>query len=337
MRMTGSLVWCLASTAMAAAKPPYPPSPVIKGIEWAPANTILRLAKGSDNWPMTWADDDALYTAYGDGHGFVPVVPKKLSLGFAKVLGTPPDVHGVNVLSPTGETLGDGARGRKASGMLMLDGVLYMWARNAGNAQLAWSRDHGKTWTWADWKLSTSFGCPTFLNFGKDYAGARDKYVYIYSHDSESAYKPADRMVLARVLKEKLAERSAYEFFQKLDAGGKPVWSSEVRERGAVFEHPGRCYRSGITYNAGLKRYLWCHTLPGGDTRFKGGLGIYDAPEPWGPWTTVFFTEEWDVGPGETSSLPTKWMSADGKTVHLVFSGDDCFSVRRGTLIRVGH
>jgi hypothetical protein len=25
-------------------------------------------------------------------------------------------------------------------------------------------------------------------------------------------------------------------------------------------------------------------------------------------------------------------MSADGKTLHLVFSGDDCFSVRRATL-----
>ena len=38
------------------------------------------------------------------------------------------------------------------------------------------------------------------------------------------------------------------------------------------------------------------------DTRFEGGFGIYDAPEPWGPWTTVFFTEKWDVGPGETAN-----------------------------------
>ena len=337
MQTTGMFVWFLATIAVAAAKPPYPPSPIIKGIEWAPKETIIRLAKGSDNWPMTWADDDALYTAYGDGSGFVPFVPKKLSLGFAKVLGTPPDIQGTNILSPTGETLGDGARGRKASGMLMLDGILYMWARNAGNSQLAWSRDHGKAWTWSDWKLTTSFGCPTFLNFGKNYAGARDGFVYVYSFDSDSAYKPADRMVLARVPKDKLPERGAYEFFAKLDTDGAPAWSSDVRARGGVFEHPGRCYRSGITYNAGLKRYLWCHTLPGGDTRFKGGFAVFDAPEPWGPWTTVFFTDEWDVGPGETSSLPTKWMSADGKTVHLVFSGDDCFSVRGGTLIRLGH
>jgi hypothetical protein len=81
-----------------------------------------------------------------------------------------------------------------------------------------------------------------------------------------------------------------------------------------------------------VRRCLWCQVLPGDDPRFRGGFGIYDAPEPWGPWTTVYFTDEWDVGPGESSSLPPKWMSADGKTVHLVFSGDDCFSVRRGVL-----
>jgi len=63
--------------------------------------------------------------------------------------------------------------------------------------------------------------------------------------------------------------------------------------------------------------------------QFKGGLGIFDGPEPWGPWTTVYYTEEWDVGPGETSSFPTKWMSEDGRTCYLLFSGDDCFSVRK--------
>ena len=35
---------------------------------------------------------------------------------------------------------------------------------------------------------------------------------------------------------------------------------------------------------------------------------------------------------GETSSIPTKWISEDGLTIHLVFSGDDQFSVRRGRI-----
>jgi CubicO group peptidase (beta-lactamase class C family) len=51
---------------------PYPPSPVIKGVTWAPKERVARKAKGSDNWPMTWGDDGYLYTAYGDGNGFEP-------------------------------------------------------------------------------------------------------------------------------------------------------------------------------------------------------------------------------------------------------------------------
>jgi hypothetical protein len=46
------------------------------------------------------------------------------------------------------------------------------------------------------------------------------------------------------------------------------------------------------------------------------------------PSSTVFHTERWDVGPGESA----KWMSADGRALHLIFSGDDSFSVRQTTL-----
>jgi CubicO group peptidase (beta-lactamase class C family) len=311
---------------------PYPPSPVIKAVHWAPIRSIARQARDSDTWPITWADDDALYTAYGDGRGFEPRVPEKLSLGFAKVTGPPEDFRGINIRSATGERKGDGARGMKASGMLMVGGVLYLWARNAGNAQLAWSSDHARTWTWCPWKFESSFGCPTFLNFGRDYAGARDGYVYVYSPDGDSAYQAADQMVLARAPMGRITDRGAYEFFRGLDSRGVPLWTADIAARGPVFRHVGRSYRSGISYDAGLRRYLWCQTLPGGDARFPGGFGIYDAPEPWGPWTTAYFTEDWDVGPGETGSFPTKWMSADGKTVHLVFSGEDSFSVRRADL-----
>jgi hypothetical protein len=325
-----------AGAPPAAARAPYPPSPVIRSVAWAPKAAIARAARGSDNWPVTWADDGRLYTAYGDGWGFEPKVKGKLSLGFARVEGPPDGFRGVNIRSPTGEQTGDGRAGRKAGGMLCLNGVLYMLARNAKLSQLAWSTDHGRTWAWAKWRFRTGLACPTFLNFGRNYAQARDGYVYVYSFDGDSAYQPSDRMILARVPAGRVREREAYELFVKLDRAGEPVWTKDIRRRGAVFRHPGRCYRSSITYHAALKRYLWVQILPGGDTRRAGGFGIYDAPEPWGPWTTVFFTERWDVGPGESASLPAKWMSADGRTVHLVFSGDDCFSVRKATLTLAG-
>ena len=164
------------------------------------------------------------------------------------------------------------------------------------------------------------------------YSRARDDFVYFYSHDSADAYLPADRMVLARVPKDRIKDQNSYEYFEGRDAMNRPAWTTDISRRVAVFTHEARCYRSGISFNAGLKRYLWCQILPGEDTRFHGGFGIYDAPEPWGPWTTAYFAEQWDVAPGETSCFPTKWMSADGKTLHLVFSGDDSFSVRRAVL-----
>ncbi len=319
---------------------PYPPSQVIRQIDWAPKETIIRKAHDSDNWPMTWADDDALYTAYGDGSGFEPFVPEKLSLGFAKVTGTPSTFFGENLRAPSLEQRGGGQKGRKASGLLCVNSVLYLWARNATNSQLAWSKDHGATWSWADWKFTESFGCPTFLNFGRNYAGARDQFVYIYSPDNDSAYGVVDRLVLARVPKTNICQRASYEFLTGLHAD-QAAWSPDLARRGAVFSAPGRCYRVGISYSPALKRFLLVQPIPTAasrdqagimDTRFAGGLGIYDAPTPWGPWTTAFFTKQWDVGPGDSASFPTKWMSTDGRTLYLVFSWDDYFCVRRAQL-----
>jgi glycosyl hydrolase family 115 len=336
-KIVGMAVVGVMSTLTYAVSPPYPPSSVITAISWAPTSSIVQRATDSDNWPSTWADDDTLYTAYGDGWGFDPKVSTKLSLGFAKVQGPATGFTGINIRSPTGEQTSDGAAGKKASGMLMVNGVLYMWVRNVdlnGNqSQLAWSSDHAVTWTWSSWKF-TEFGYTTFLNFGKNYAGARDGYVYSYSPDTASAYVGTDRFVLMRVPANQITTHTAYQFFKGLDASGNPIWTASIAERGAVFTHLGRSLRSGISYNAALKRYLWwqMYYQNGVDNRFSGGFGIYDAPEPWGPWTTVYFTTNWDVGPGETGSFPTKWMSIDGKTLYLVFSGNDAFSVRKATL-----
>jgi CubicO group peptidase (beta-lactamase class C family) len=320
------------------AAPPYPPSKVISEVKWAPAETIVRLAPGGDNWPSTWGDDDALYTAYGDGNGFAPFTPEKLSLGLALITGRPPEISPANLRTSSGEQIGDGRKGRKASGLLMVDGVLYLLARNAGNSQLAWSTDRGTTWQWSDWKFQESFGCPAFVQFGKDYAGAPDEFVYLLSPDANTAYQRTDRLVLARVFKSRLRDASAYEYFVRRDAQDGAKWSSDIKDRGAFFEHEGACYRSHMTYNPALRRYLLTVIGRGSDTRYAGGFGIYDAPNPWGPWTTAFFTDTWDVGPGESNHFPSKWLDADGRGGWLLFSGDDAFSLRHATFVLApGH
>ena len=326
--------------------PPYPRSPVIERITWEPAERIRRAARGrgrdgSDNFPLTWADDDHLYVTYGDGYGFDPIVPTKLGLGFARIRGGPESFVAENIRSSF-ENTGSGRSGRKGSGLLMVDGVLYLWLFHANlegaEAQLAVSRDRARTWELCDWRFA-EFGLCTFINFGRNYAGARDGYVYTVSHDGPRADGPADHMVLMRVPKERILEREAWEFFRELDGSGRPIWTADMAQRGPVFRHKDACLRSGITYCAPLGRYLWWQAIPNppghedrGDTRFSGGFGIYDAPEPWGPWTTAYFTTEWDVGPGERGEFPTKWMSADGRTLYLVSSTDDNFCVRKATL-----
>ncbi|GIX02987.1 MAG: hypothetical protein KatS3mg112_1924 [Thermogutta sp.] len=133
------------------------------------------------------------------------------------------------------------------------------------------------------------------------------------------------------------AERS----FEWAPAQPEEVGLSSERLRrlsdGPVFQHPGHCWRSGITYNTALKRYIWFHVYPkqtrGDGAPAAGGCGVYDAPEPWGPWTTVFHTEQWDMDPGESGCFPTKWMARTGESMWLVFSGEDSFSVRRVDII----
>jgi hypothetical protein len=316
-------------------------SPVIAAITWAPASSIVRQACDGDNWPVTWADDDAIYTTWGDGTGFEPKVEMKLGCGFARVTGGPRDFLGANVRS-SAEQLGQGRAGKKAWGILCVDKTLYLWFghadENGGQTQLAWSRDRAKTWTLADWRFE-EFGLLGFVNFGKDYEGGPDEYVYAYSHDGPRADTPADRFVLLRARRDQLTERESWEFFEKVGKGGEPLWTSDIGRRGAVLSRKDGCLRSAMTYNAPLRRYLWWRQIPQppgaedrGDTRYSGGFAIHDAPAPWGPWTTAYETAKWDVGPGEHGDFPAKWISADGKTLHLVFSGDDCFSVREARL-----
>ena len=323
---------------------PCPRSKKITDIHWAPASTIVRLATGeavrdgSDNWPMTWAQDDYLYTAYGDGYGFEPGLPNKLGMGFGKIMGNPGDFTCENIRSD-GENQSWGSADKKASGLLAIDDNIYLWARNANRkgeqSQLARSNDGQKTWTWCDWRFE-EFGHIAFVNYGKNYQGARDGYVYMVTHDNPSAYVMSDHFVLMRAPKDQLMNRGAYEFYKGSDNNGNPLWTNDLRQRQPVFTNPDKCCRSSISYNAGLGRYIWWQQIPidgSVDTRYSGGLGIFEAPEPWGPWTTVYYTEKWDTGPGDLGCFPTKWMSRDGKTIYLVFAGNDHFSLRKATLV----
>ena len=311
---------------------PYPPSPVISSLKWDDAVFRLKTRAG-DNWPITWVEGDLQITAWGDGPGFDEQLPR-LSLGFARVWGEPPNLRAEDFATDADTLEGGGSRAIKASGLILVDGTLYMWVRNYRppgsddftNARLAWSKNHGTNWTWADWHFADTFGCPEFVQFGPNYANARDDYVYVVSQANDSAYGYSPDIVMARVPKNQVPERDSYECFAGRDPKGEPRWSSDLKQRQPVFTDPRGTQRVAITYNSGLKRYMLTtsHRPVGSQATHTPALGVFDAPEPWGPWTSVYYDSRWS-GTNRTyhHKFPTKWMSPDGRTLWLLYSGLD--------------
>jgi hypothetical protein len=84
------------------------------------------------------------------------------------------------------------------------------------------------------------------------------------------------------------------------------------------------------------------HYASGDDNDSSAGqVGIFEAPNLWGPWRTVAYYEDWANLKAETSGdflslrIPSKWISSDGKTLWAVFSGlktFDSFNLVRGAL-----
>jgi hypothetical protein len=277
-----------------------------------------------------------------------------LSLGFAKIVGNPSgELRADEIPSSLDTVMGGGAKGIKSSALLMVDRRLYMFVRNViidgefTHSRIAWSDDRERTWNWSDWYFAESFGCPEFVQFGKNYSGARDNYIYIVSQDNNNPYKYSEDVVLARVPKSRILDRNSWQFFTGRDTNGAQ-WSSNVSERRPMFTDRNGAQRVALTYNAGLKRYFLVTSIGthGKDTKLMhtGGLGIFDAPEPWGPWTTVYYDQYWSGGNNLDYKLeewtyhqkfPTKYMSGDGKAMWLLFSGrgeNYTFCLRKATL-----
>ncbi len=167
-------------------------------------------------------------------------------------------------------------------------------------------------------------GSPGFLNFGRNDAGARDEFVYAYSQDGPSAYERDDGVVLARAPRKRLREKSAWEFW----ADGR--WSANIDERRPVLRYEGHCERVDAVWHPGLRRYLLAMGY-----NHASGWGLYEAPEPWGPWRVAFHTERWDLEETHGYRLPSKWIGEGGR-MYLIYSGrgrEDAFCVRGLTLL----
>ncbi|MCC6860806.1 MAG: DUF4185 domain-containing protein [Bryobacterales bacterium] len=350
--LPGLAAWLAAESLT----PPYPPSPVIRGVsfDW---KTHHRAAPGSDNWQLTWAADGSLYGAWGDGGGFGGSNSDgRVSLGVARIEGNWDHYRAVNVWGGR-NGLRPATVDGKSWGMISVRGVLYMWVvpgsplkRLQSEARLYRSTDQALSWQPAAWAFTRgdALAVPTICQFGRDYAGARDRYVYHYfihprDETSDSIQVPG-AVYLARSPSSRLMDRRAYEFFSGLN-GGRPLWTSAVSRKQPVFEDRanGVGWVLSVAWHAGVRRYI---LMTDHKRSNRGNLGIFDAPEPWGPWTTALYLDEAQgtnfaanrEEPDNTFfwNMPTKWQGPGPRDFTLVFTGSgrgqnyDSFNLLRG-------
>jgi hypothetical protein len=343
---------------------PYPKSRAIPSVTWDFSAAAPR-ALGSDLWPCTWAADDAMYCAWGDGGGFDGNDDHvgRASLGFARIRGKPAadgslSFSGKNVWGSLPYAEHPATFGGKVVSLISVDGILYatgsLWtSRDTANPTLKsesgplrtliWSADFGASWQLAPW--SSPAGLGSFLNFGRDNAGALDDYVYLYfGRDGDRTH-----LYLKRVLKQELPSDPAtpghYQYWAGPSSRGRiGVWSVRESDAHAVFTDSNGVDTPVAAYDAELHRFLLTvgHDRPGrpGESSM-GRLGLFEARKPWGPWATVGYYDDWGSFGAAASGdylglvLPTPWMAADGRTLWGIYSGlgrFDAFNVAKATL-----
>jgi hypothetical protein len=353
---TSPYTWSIGSTPYDPGYP-YAPSSHIINLTWDHAN-VLTLAPGSDLWPMTWAGDDNVYAIGGDGGGFNGTnTICRARTQFARITGTPPSLTGTNISGCKSDDTGcDGvpphdaacdapyqasATNEVPNSILAIDNTIYTYGwtfTTPARSTMRTSSNFGQTWSAPSgmyWEYST--GQPffsTFVQFGAGYSGARDTYVYVLGS------KPGTvGTYLARVPKASITTKASYEYFS--GTSSSPAWSSTWADATQIFsDNNGNMNGMNMSYLPVLGKYIAtiAHGVASDDSTDtqKQALGVFEGPEPWGPWKTVYYSDTWGnygTKHGLNNTISTKWLSGDNKTFYMVFSGPDYdnFNLIKGT------
>jgi hypothetical protein len=316
-----------------------PKSDLISSIEWLGERASYpEVEIKGDTYPMTWADDDGLYVSAGDPHWG----ESRSGLDVEKFVGGPTDYR-IEKVNPMPDYLGWGGDGPKPSGMICVEGVLYLAFQNmlrtrrpphsltsqhGSDAQIVYSTNKGRFWVPTLGNIAApmfaghKFGGPAFVNSGRNNADARDGFVYAISGDQ---WDNGSNLRLGRVPADRIVDRHAWQFVCAFGPGGEPAWSWDLDESIPVLSLHRWIGLPELVYLAGIERYLLLTWRLHQDFSPDHGtdLLIFEAPEPWGPFSLVHFEEYWEgkaVNP-YCPRIPLKWMEDDGVTGWLQFSG----------------
>ena len=142
-----------------------------------------------------------------------------------------------------------------------------------------------------------------------------EKYVYLASADrfgGRAKYGESRGGYLARIPRATMAhlDKNDIQYFRGGSGMEEENWSKHVDNARLIVELPFICPK--IVYNYALQRYLMCD-------EFIGGLTLFTARHPWGPWTRLVSHRL----PGDYwgSLACNKWTTADGKKMWYIATG----------------
>jgi len=174
-------------------------------------------------------------------------------------------------------------------------------------------------------------GAPHFVDFGKNMEQSPDGYAYMVGHGAEVAdEKPrfgnlswisGDQVYMLRVKPsiENMNDASKYEFFGGHDQNGDAIWTNNFESIKPLIDWNNNCGCVTMTYNAPLKKYLMCVT-DGWPTDEKMNSYILESDNITGPWKLVTYMKDFGEQ-GYFLNFPSKFISDDGKTAWLCYSG----------------
>ena len=218
-------------------------------------------------------------------------------------------------------------------------------SEHGGVASLMFSDDYGQTWNNAPeedtpYFLGPNFAGLAFVGFGPGYSGVPEQFGdYVYAISNDCNWEGGDNVFLARVPRDRVLERAAWEFWSENGLGlyeVEPSWSPDQEVAAPIYRDPGYVGHPTMTWNPGLGRFLlalgsdstphnWDVPAEIARTTWhqRRELKILEAPTPWGPWSLLHFDDNWE---GEhvayLPQIPPNWLSSDGLSGTLLFSGD---------------
>ncbi len=311
----------------------------------------------ADTWYPSWAADGNLYSPWTDGR----IGKEGCGSGGEKARTGQARIEGNDPMNLTVTSLGTypGSPapygGRYPCGSLVHDGVWYHGSYCLDRRHGPWdimgpfvgfriSKDMGKTWTdcpldgakplFGESGKGTSkvkFGAPHFVDFGKNMEHSPDGKAYLVGHGAERpeadcSWISGDSIYMARVTPsvDTVNDRTKYEFFCGRDDKEKAIWSTDFSKISPLAQWRDNAGCVTMTYNEPLKKYLMCVTY--GQKRGGGGKADYDtyileSSQITGPWRMVKYFKSF--GPqAYFVNIPSKFISADGKTVWLCYSSN---------------